>query len=146
MDLTNSPEALHNLLHLAFDGDAERLREFRERLQAGLPAGCGAVLRGSSVTNQRWEGGTFDEKGPGTSDLDIALVGEEALAAFEDFYVPGVHSSPLNDEHPERAPSLDAHRRAMQQLAGRPVAVQATSNWVLFVRDHIFGQPYFTLF
>jgi hypothetical protein len=30
-------------------------------------------------------------------------------------------------------------------MAGRPVNIQATSNMILFARDVLFSQPYFTI-
>ena len=69
------------------------------------------VLRGSAVTGERWkDGAPFDADGPGTSDLDLTLVGDEVLGSFKltGFYVPGVHTIPLSDEHPDIAPDLAA--------------------------------------
>ena len=39
-------------------------------------------------------------EGPGTSDLDLTLIGGEALKLFrlDGFYVPGLHSRPLSDK------------------------------------------------
>ena len=43
---------------------------FCKRLKADLPAGTGVALRGSVVTNKKWEDGRpFDADGEGTSDL-----------------------------------------------------------------------------
>ena len=67
------------------------------------------VLRGSAVTGKRWsDGQPFDADGPGTSDLDLTLVGAEVVGLFKvtGFFVPGVHSRPLSDEDPLIAPDL----------------------------------------
>src|SRR3712207_7549014 len=53
--------------------------EFCARLREGLPAGTGVALRGSVITDERYEDGQpFDSKGPGTSDLDVTLVGDRS--------------------------------------------------------------------
>ena len=54
--------------------------------------GTRLVLRGSSVQGASYKTGEpFDGRGPGTSDLDIVLIGDEAMAAWapEAFYLPG---------------------------------------------------------
>jgi len=51
------------IIRLAFDGDHLKFKEFLVKLTAGLPDGTGVALRGSVVTNKRWEdGGPFDER------------------------------------------------------------------------------------
>ena len=65
-----------------------------------LPADTSAVLRGSAVTGVRWkDGAPFDADGPGTSDLDLTLVGPDLLGCYslDGFFVPGVHSKPLSE-------------------------------------------------
>ena len=50
------------------------------------------ILRGSAVTGTRWrDGAPFDADGPGTSDLDLTLVGDEVIGLFKitGFFVPG---------------------------------------------------------
>ena len=76
-----------------------------------MPAGhTAAVLRGSAVTGVRHnDGAPFDADGPGTSDLDLTLVGSEILAllhAIAGFYIPGIHSKPLSEKDPDIAPGL----------------------------------------
>ena len=45
-------------------------------LEAALPPDTAAVLRGSAITGQRHgDDAPFDADGPGTSDLDLTLVG-----------------------------------------------------------------------
>jgi hypothetical protein len=133
------------IVRLAFDGDGLRYREFLAKLKAGLPEGTGVALRGSVVTNKRWEDGKkFDAEGRGTSDLDVTLVGDKVMEFWteESFYIPGLHTKPLCDEDPSLAPRLNPLREELQRLAQRPVAFQATSNLVLYARDVLFDEPY----
>jgi hypothetical protein len=137
-----------NLLRLAFGGDESRLHRFCIELVKALPEDTAGVMRGSSVTGLRWEDGApFDADGPGTSDLDLTLVGGEVVDWFDPdaFYIPGVHSIPLSDKHPEVAPKLVAVRNQLTAMVGRPVNIQATKDWVLFLRERLMGQPYLTL-
>jgi len=137
-----------NLIRLVFEGDLRRFEEFLDALRDHVPPEAAAVLRGSSVTGVRWEDGApFDADGPGTSDLDLTLVGPEMLERFEPegFYIPGAHSKPLSDDHPDIAPPLVPARERLSTLVGRPVNIQATRDWVMFVREHLMGQPYLTL-
>jgi hypothetical protein len=133
------------IARLAFDGDALRYREFLAKLKAGLPEGTGIALRGSVVTNKRWEDGKpFDAVGRGTSDLDVTLVGSKVMEFWNEgaFYIPMLHTKPLCDKDPNIAPALNPLREELQRLAGRPVAFQATSNVILFARDVLFDEPY----
>lgn len=133
------------IARLAFDGDALRYREFLAKLKAGLPEGTGIALRGSVVTNKRWEDGKpFDAEGRGTSDLDVTLVGNKVMEFWNEaaFYIPMLHTKPLCDKDPNIAPALNPLREELQKLAGRPVAFQATSNVILFARDVLFDEPY----
>jgi hypothetical protein len=136
------------IIRLAFDGDTLRYREFCAKLKSGLPEGTGVALRGSVVTNKRWEDGEpFDADGRGSSDLDVTLIGEKAMAFWNEdaFYIPGLHTKPLNDDNADIAPALNPLREELQKLAGRPVAFQATSNFILFSRDVLFSEPYCTV-
>lgn len=136
------------IIRLAFDGDALRFREFCAKLKAGLPEGTGVALRGSVVTNKRWEDGEpFDAKGRGTSDLDVTLIGAKVMAFWNDdaYYIPGLHTKPLCDEDPNIAPALNPLREELQKLAQRPVNFQATSNFILYSRDVLFDEPYLTV-
>lgn len=136
------------IIRLAFDGDHLRFKEFLVKLKAGLPDGTGVALRGSVVTNKRWgDGGAFDEKGRGTSDLDVTLVGSEVMEFWnkDSFYIPGLHTKPLCDEDLQAAPALNPLREELQQLTGRPVNFQATANLILFARDVLFDEPYLTV-
>lgn len=141
-------EIRERIIRLGFGGDAGRLEEFCAECRAGLPRGTGVVLRGSVITAERWEDGApFDAKGEKTSDLDVTLVGDEVMKYWADdaFYIPTLHTKPLGDKDPDIAPDLNPLRERLQQMAGRPVNFQATSNFILFARDVIFDQPYFTL-
>ena len=141
-------ELEQQVTQLAFDGDPLRYREFRAKLLAGLPEGTGVALRGSVVTNQRYEDGEpFDAKGRGTSDLDVTLVGEEVMKLWDSdaFYIPALHTKPLGDKDPNIAPALNPLREELQKLAGRPVNFQATANLILFARDMLFGESYLTI-
>ncbi len=138
-----------NLVRLAFGDDVRRFQEFVDVLSAAVPAETAAVMRGSSVTGRRWEDGTpFDSAGPGTSDLDLTLVGGPILAHYREdaFYIPGVHSKPMGEEYPDIAPPLVPLRERLVRIAGRPVNIQGTKDWILFAREHLMGQPYLTLF
>jgi hypothetical protein len=136
------------IIRLAFDGDKLRYREFCARLKSGLPKGVGVALRGSVVTNKRWEDGRpFDAEGRGSSDLDVTLIGNKAMTFWNEdaFYIPGLHTKPLYDDDPNIAPGLNPLREELQKLAGRPVAFQATANFILFSRDVLFNEPYITV-
>jgi predicted nucleotidyltransferase len=134
------------IIRLAFGGDAERFETFVQALREVLPPDVSVVLRGSVVTGRRWKDGQpFDADGPGTSDLDLTLVGGEMLKLFEQFYIPGLHTVPLSDEHPDASPTFVPLRRALCTIAGRPVNIQATSSLVQYARDVLLDQPYFTL-
>jgi hypothetical protein len=141
-------EIRERILLLGFGGDQRLFMAFRKKLQADLPKGTGVVLRGSVVTNKRWEDGRpFDAAGKGTSDLDVTLVGKEVMDYWDKdaFYIPGLHTKPLCDEAPGIAIGLDKLRKALQQLIGRPVNFQATANLVLYARDVLFDEPYYTV-
>jgi hypothetical protein len=134
------------VIRLAFGGDQQRFEQFLSAIRESIPRDVSVVLRGSVVTGFRWaDGQPFDADGPGTSDLDLTLVGGSMLDLFEDFYIPGVHSVPLSDEHPRASKVFTPLRRALSLLAERPVNIQATSDLVQYARDVLFGQPYHTL-
>jgi hypothetical protein len=136
------------IVRLAFDGDALKYREFCAKLKAGLPEGTSVALRGSVVTNKRWEDGEpFDAEGRGTSDLDITLIVDKVMEFWNEnaFYIPALHTKPLCDEDPLIAPALNPLREELQKLVGRPVNFQATSNFILYSRDVLFDEPYCTV-
>ncbi|HEX8175827.1 MAG TPA: hypothetical protein VF543_11970 [Pyrinomonadaceae bacterium] len=141
-------EIRRRIISLGFNGDERRFEEFCERLREGLPKGTGVALRGSVVTAERWEDGSpFDADGPGTSDLDVTLIGDRVMEFWDAdaFYIPVLHTKPLGDKDPAIAPRLNPLREALQRFVGRPVNMQATSNLILFARDVLMNQPYFTI-
>lgn len=141
-------EVLARIIQLGFGNDQTRFIQFCDRLRAGLPPGTGIVLRGSVITSERWQDGApFDASGEGTSDLDVTLVGSEVMKCWlaDAFYIPGLHTKPLSDKDPECARDLNGLRLELQQLVGRPVNFQATNDLILFARDVLLDQPYFTL-
>ncbi len=144
-----TPEQIEErVIRLAFDGDRLRFKEFCSKLRSGLPEGTGIVLRGSVITNKRFEdGGPFDQEGRGTSDLDVTLVGNQVMEFWDKsaFYIPALHTKPLCDQDPGIAKDLNPMREELQKLAERPVNFQATANLILFARDVLFDEPYFTL-
>lgn len=134
------------IVQLAFRGDHERYAQFLAAIRRAIPLPVTVVLRGSAVTGVKWaDGSPFDARGPGTSDLDLTFVSAEMLKLYEDFYIPGLHSTPLSDEHPGAAPALVPLRRALSAIAGRPVNIQATTSLVQYARDVLLDQPCFTL-
>ena len=146
-DLTEV-EKRTNVLRLAFGGDEEKFEEFLRVVRQEIPPGTGVVLRGSAVTGQRWnDGAPFDVDGPGTSDLDVTLVGDGVIGLFTvtGFFVPGVHSRPLSDDDPNIAPDLVPLRETLMTMTGRPVNIQATRKAAMKFRGETLGQPYLTL-
>ena len=134
-----------NVLRLAFGGAQERLDTFIRLIREEIPEGTRVVLRGSAVTGFRWkDGAPFDSDGPGTSDLDLTLVGDEVVALFKPtgFFVPGVHSRPVSEEDPDIAPSLIPLREALMVLTGRPVNIQASRDVVIRFRGDLLDQPF----
>jgi predicted nucleotidyltransferase len=141
-------EKRDNVIRLAFDGDPERLEVFVQLIKKYLPENIGVVLRGSAVTGFRWKDkAPFDADGPGTSDLDLTLVGHRILEYYKvtGFFVPGVHSRPLSDEDPDIAPELVPLRRQLMDMVKRPVNIQGTRDVVMYLRGELIGQPYLTL-
>ena len=149
MDSMTDEEMRERAIQLAFGGDQERFQEFCDVLRSELPKDTGAVLRGSSVTGVRWnDGAPFDSDGPATSDLDLTLIGDEVIKAFKSdaFYIPMIHTKPLCDKDPDIAPDLVPLRERLQGMVGRPVNIQATRDFVRFVREELLGEPHLHLF
>ena len=141
-------EIRSRIVTLGFGGDERLFIAFYRKLQQGLPEGTGIVLRGSVVTNKRHEDGNpFDSQGKSTSDLDVTLVGSKVMEAWSNdaYYIPGLHTKPLSDKDPDFAPTLNPLRESLQKLVGRPVNFQATSSLVLYGRDVLFGEAYYTV-
>src|SRR6186997_3513896 len=137
-----------NVIRLAFDGDIERYNTFCRTLEDFVPPGTMVIIRGSAVTGERWnDGAPFDADGPGTSDLDVTMVGDGGVLYFipSGFFVPGVHSRPLSDEDPDIAPDLVPLRKQLMDMVKRPVNIQGTRDVVMYLRGELIGQPYLTL-
>jgi hypothetical protein len=141
-------EMRERVIRLAFGGDARRFEEFCRIVREAIPPDTCVVLRGSSVTGVRYDDGApFDADGPGTSDLDLTLVGVEVLGHYilDGFYIPGVHTKPLSDKDPDIAPELTPLRDKLVAMVKRPVNIQATRDFVMQLRGDLMGQPYLTL-
>lgn len=138
-----------NVIRLAFGGSEVRFNEFIETIRQAIPPGTGVVLRGSAVTGCRWKDeAPFDAAGPGTSDLDLTLVGgDEVIGLYKvtGFFVPGVHSRPISEDDPDIAPDLTPLRNRLTSMVGRPVNIQATRDFVMYLRGEVIGQPYLVL-
>lgn len=152
MQLNEHPtetEMRENVVSLAFGGDESRFLQFCDILRDAVPEAHAAVLRGSSITGQRWKDGQpFDHGGPGTSDLDVTLVGAEVLRYYTvtGYWIPGIHSRPLSEKDPDIAPELVPLREKLMAMVHRPVNLQGTRDWVQYLRGDLLGQPYLTLF
>jgi hypothetical protein len=138
-----------NVIRLAFKGSEERFNEFVETVRQAIPAGTCVVLRGSAVTGERWKDrAPFDSDGAGTSDLDLTLVGgDEVIGLYKvsGFFVPGIHSRPISEDDPDIAPDLTPLRDRLMRMVGRPVNIQATRDFVMYLRGEVIGQPYLVL-
>jgi hypothetical protein len=138
-----------NVVRLAFGGDESKFEEFCRIVREAVPEANAAVIRGSAVTGQRHsDGAPFDADGPGTSDLDLTLVGAEVLRYYSlnGYWIPGIHSRPLSDEDPDIAPDLVPLRERLIKMVNRPVNIQGTRDWMQYFRGDILKQPYLTLF
>ena len=145
--LTES-EKRQNVIRLAFGGSEDRFNEFCRAIREEIPEGTRVILRGSAVTGSRWrDGAPFDADGPGTSDLDLTLVGDAVIGLFKvtGFFVPGVHSRPVSKEDPDIAPGLIPLRETLMVMTGRPVNIQASRALVLQFRGGLLDQPFLTL-
>jgi hypothetical protein len=56
-----------------------------------------------------------------------------------------VHSRPLSDEDPDIAPRLVPLRERLMAMVKRPVNIQGTRDFVMYLRGELIGQPYLTL-
>jgi hypothetical protein len=142
-------EKRESVIRLAFGNSRRKFETFCDAIYAVVPDGTTAILRGSAVTGKRWKDeAPFDADGPGTSDLDLTLVGEAPLVFFKPtgFFVPGVHSRPLSADDPDIAPGLVPLRRQLIEMVRRPVNIQASRELVIQFRGDLLGQPYLVLF
>ena len=141
-------EKRDNVIRLAFGGRKDLYDEFCKAISEVIPPGTTVVLRGSAVTGTRWkDGAPFDADGPGTSDLDLTLVGSDVIHFFKltGFFVPEVHSRPMGTDDPDIAPGLQPLREKLIALVKRPVNIQASREIVLRFRGDLLDQPYLTL-
>lgn len=141
-------EKRENVIRLAFDGDVGRLDTFVQLIKDFVPENTGVVLRGSAVTGFRWkDNAPFDADGPGTSDLDLTFVGSRILEYYKitGFFVPGVHSRPICEGDLHIAPDLLPLREQLMAMVKRPVNIQGTRDFVMYLRGEVLGQPYLTL-
>ena len=137
---------VQRVIDLAFHGDRGPYDAFIARLEAVTPEDGSVILRGSAVTGTRWEDGApFDADGPGSSDLDVTFVGGGMIHHWDKFYIPGLHTVPLSDEHPDACAEFTQLRQELCRLAGRPVNIQATTSIVQFARDVTMDQPWVEL-
>ena len=137
-----------NVIRLAFGGRRDRFDRFCYEVEQVVPPGTTVILRGSAVTGHRCrDGAPFDADGPGTSDLDLTLVGADCLLFFSvtGFFVPGVHSRPMGEDDPDIAPALVPLRERLMAIVKRPVNIQASREIVLQLRGGLLDQPYLTL-
>ncbi|HVD90661.1 MAG TPA: hypothetical protein VNC21_00210, partial [Vicinamibacterales bacterium] len=126
-----------NVIRLAFGGDANRLDTFVQLIKDFVPENTGVVLRGSAVTGYRWkDNAPFDSDGPGTSDLDLTLVGHRIIEYYKvtGFFVPGIHSRPICEGDLHIAPDLLPLRERLMDMVKRPVNIQGTRDFVMYLR------------
>jgi hypothetical protein len=138
-----------NVIRLAFDNDPARFDRFCALTREAVPEAHAGVLRGSAITGFRWkDGAPFDSDGPGTSDLDLTLVGADVLKYFSatGYWIPGIHSRPMGEDDPDIAPELVPLREKLMAIVHRPVNIQATRDWVQYLRGAVMGQPCLVLF
>ena len=137
-----------NVIALAFGGRRDLYDAFVKAIEEVVPPETTVVLRGSAVTGRRWrDDAPFDADGPGTSDLDLTLVGSTVIHFFNvtGFFVPGVHSRPMGEDDPDIAPGLLPLQQKLIAMVKRPVNIQASREIVLQFRGDLLDQPYLTL-
>jgi hypothetical protein len=147
-EVRDASELASGTIDRGFEGDAQRLRTFVAVLSPALPPDTVLVLRGSVVAGRSFRTGEpFDALGPGTSDLDVVVVGDDAKNMFaeEAQLLGGINTLPLSDDAPWVAPGLEVARRRAQAVARRPVSIQAMAGWFLELRSRVQGQPYVIL-
>lgn len=134
------------VVRLGFGGDEARYQRFIDTLREAIPPDVSVILRGSAVTGTRWHTDIpFDADGPGTSDLDLTLVGADMVRHFNVHYIPGMHTAPLSEAHPDASALFAPLREALCEIAGRPVNLQASSGMLQNMRDAVMNQPYFIM-
>jgi len=139
-------ESCDRFIERVFGGDRRKFDAFVETVSAAIAPDVAVIVRGSSVTGHRAKGGQpFDADGPGSSDVDLTFVGGDMVKLYDSFHIPGIHSVPMGEDHPDAAPSLLPLRERLCEIAGRPVNIQATTDLVQYVRDVTMDQPYLVL-
>ena len=146
-ETSEPPEViLERVIRLAFGGDRARYGHFLRTIREAIPPDVQVIMRGSAVTGYRWRTDMpFDADGPGTSDIDLTLIGGEMVKLFDVHYIPGLHSAPLSDDHPDASVLLMPLREALTSIAARPVNIQASADLLQFLRDVVMSQPYLTI-
>ncbi len=138
-------DLLQSVIRRGFRGDWSLFSRFMAKLQKALPPETRVAMRGSTVSGYNFlTGRLFDGSGPGTSDLDVALVGDQVIARWEEdgYYIPGFLTVPLDEDHPHVAPWLTPVREELEDTVGRPVHFQAMPQWFLDIRRSLLGMPY----
>jgi len=110
-----------NVIRLAFGGDESVFQTFCSTVRESVPEADAAVIRGSAVTGVRHsDQAPFDADGPGTSDLDLTLVGSDVLRYYSatGYWIPGIHSRPLSEDDPDIAPELVPLRQRLMAMVG----------------------------
>src|SRR5438067_10572223 len=121
MALPPEEERLQSVLRLAFNNDRAAFDRFCQIARDAVPEAHAGVLRGSAVTGRRYDDDApFDADGPGTSDLDLTLVGADVLRYFSAFWIPAFHSKPLSEVDPDIAPALVPLRKQLMDMVHRP--------------------------
>ena len=59
--------------------------------------------------------------------------------------MPGIHSRPISKDDPDIAPGLIPLREELMGMVKRPVNIQGTRDFVMYLRGELLGQPYLTL-
>jgi hypothetical protein len=141
----SDPQLLTDAVGRVFGGDVDWFGRFVGALQSGVPPGTQLALRGSAIQGYSYKTlEPFDAGGPGSSDLDVVLFGDDAMAAWdaEAFFLPGINTMPLGDDSRWVAPSIEPARARAQKVARRPVNIQAMARWFLDIRSGLQGTPY----
>ena len=106
------------------------------------------MLRGSAVTGQRWkDGAPFDADGPGTSDLDLTLVGSTVIHFFKvtGFFVPGSTLAADGRRGSRHRAGAGAARQKLMAIVKPPGEHPGVARIVLQFRGDLLDQPYLTL-
>jgi hypothetical protein len=141
----SDPQLLADAVGRAFDGDVDWFGTFVGALQRGVPPGTQLALRGSVIQGYSYKTlEPFDAGGRGSSDLDVVLFGDDAMAAWnaEAFFLPGINTMPLGDDSTWVAPTIEPARAEAQKVARRPVNIQAMARWFMDIRSGLQGTPY----